>query len=161
MATYMGQNVGARKWERLNSGIFACSLLGLIYAVGSLLVILLTGNYMAMIFLDEKSLDLIPLVRQFLTTLAAFYFPLALVNIVRFSIQGMGFSPTATFAGVLEMAGRGITAYFVGIIGFNAACFASPAAWILADLFLIPAYFLCRRRLLKKYGSDPAQPVNS
>lgn len=161
MATYMGQNVGARKWERLNSGIFACSLLGLIYAVGSLLVILLTGNYMAMIFLDEKSLDLIPLVRQFLTTLAAFYFPLALVNIVRFSIQGMGFSPTATFAGVLEMVGRGVTAYFVGIIGFNAACFASPAAWILADLFLIPAYFLCRKRLLKKYGSEPTQPINA
>lgn len=161
MATYMGQNVGARKWERLNSGIFACSLLGLIYAVGSLLVILLTGNYMAMIFLDEKSLDLIPLVRQFLTTLAAFYFPLALVNIVRFSIQGMGFSPTATFAGVLEMVGRGVTAYFVSVIGFNAACFASPAAWILADLFLIPAYFLCRKRLLKKYGSEPTQPINA
>ena len=69
----------------------------------------------------------------------------------------MGFSPTATFAGVLEMVGRGAIAYFVGIFGFDAACFASPAAWILADCFLIPAYFLCRRRLLKKYGAETPQ----
>ena len=154
MATYMGQNVGARKWERLNKGLGACTLLGLIYSVGILGVILLTGNYLAMIFLDESSAALIPLVKQFLNTLAAFYFPLALVNIVRFSIQGMGFSPIATIAGVLEMIGRGATAYFVGIIGFSAACFASPAAWILADMFLIPAYFMCRKKLLAKYGNE-------
>ena len=157
MATYAGQNVGARKWDRLNKGMGSCVLLGLIYSVASFLFLLFTGDYLAMIFLDEKSAHLIPLVKQFLLILASFYFPLALVNIVRFTIQGMGFSPTATFAGVLEMVGRGTIAYFVGIFGFNAACFASPAAWILADCFLIPAYFLCRRRLLKKYGAETPQ----
>lgn len=157
MATYAGQNVGARKWDRLNKGMGSCVLLGLIYAVASFLFLLFTGDYLAMIFLDEKSAHLIPLVKQFLLILAAFYFPLALVNIVRFTIQGMGFSPTATFAGVLEMVGRGTIAYFVGVFGFDAACFASPAAWILADCFLIPAYFLCRRRLLKKYGAETPQ----
>ena len=157
MATYAGQNVGARKWDRLNKGMGSCVLLGLIYSVASFLFLLLTGDYLAMIFLDEKSAHLIPLVKQFLLILASFYFPLALVNIVRFTIQGMGFSPTATFAGVLEMVGRGTIAYFVGIFGFDAACFASPAAWILADCFLIPAYFLCRRRLLKKYGAETPQ----
>ncbi|MDE7278608.1 MAG: hypothetical protein K2N26_02650, partial [Oscillospiraceae bacterium] len=93
-------------------------------------------------------------VKQFLTILSAFYFPLALVNIVRFFIQGMGFSPTATFAGILEMAGRGFISHMVRIYGFIAVCFASPTAWILADLFLIPAYFICKKRLLKKYNAD-------
>lgn len=153
MATYAGQNVGARKLDRLNKGMGSCVILGLIYSAASFAVLLLTGNYLAMIFLDPESAHLIPLVRQFLFTLASFYFPLALVNIVRFTIQGMGFSPIATFAGVLEMIGRGAVAYFVGKIGFDAACFASPAAWVLADMFLIPAYFLCMRRLRKKYGS--------
>ena len=156
MATYAGQNVGARKLDRLNKGMGSCVILGLIYSAASFVLLLLTGNYLAMIFLDPESAHLIPLVRQFLLTLASFYFPLALVNIVRFTIQGMGFSPIATFAGVLEMIGRGVVAYFVGKIGFDAACFASPAAWILADMFLIPAYFLCMRRLRKKYGSGTA-----
>ena len=56
----------------------------------------------AMLFLDPGEEQLALLVRlttQYITTLAAFFFPLALVNIVRFSIQGMGFSQLAILAG--------------------------------------------------------------
>ena len=78
--------------------------------------------------------------------------PLALVNIVRFSIQGMGFSQLAILAGVLEMAARTVMGQvFVPLFGFTAACFASPVAWISADLFLIPAAILCIRHLRKLY----------
>lgn len=153
MATYAGQNVGSQKWERLNKGLGACVLLGLIYSAAAFLFLLVAGNNLAMIFLDEESKHLIPLVKQFLTVLSAFYFPLALVNIVRFFIQGMGFSPTATVAGFLEMIGRWFIAHMVTLYGFTAACFASPAAWILADAFLIPAYFICKRRLLRKHNA--------
>lgn len=76
-----------------------------------------------------------------------FYFPLSLVNIIRFLIQGMGFSPLATFAGLLEMVARGATSFLVPYFGFTAACFASPAAWIFADIFLIFAYLHCHRQL--------------
>ncbi len=154
MATYAGQNVGAQKWERLNKGMGACVVLGAVYAAAAFVFLFFAGSSLAMIFLDDDSRHLLPLVKQYLTILSAFYFPLALVNIVRFFIQGMGFSPTATFAGVLEMVGRGLIAYLVGIYGFPAACFASPAAWILADAFLIPAYFICKKRLMKKYNAN-------
>ena len=73
---------------------------------------------------------------------------LALVNIVRFLIQGMGFSGFAVFAGVFEMVARALVGLvFVPIFGFIAACFASPLAWIFADCFLIPAFFHCRKKL--------------
>lgn len=154
MATYAGQNVGAQKWDRLNKGIGSCIILGAIYSAFAFVVMFFFGGDLAMLFLDEKSHYLKPLIQEFINVLSAFYFPLALVNIVRFFIQGMGFPPIATFAGILEMFGRGIIAYFVGVFGFTAACFASPAAWILADAFLIPAYFVCKRKLLKKHGVE-------
>ena len=88
-----------------------------------------------------------PLVRQYLLIQTYFAVPLALVNILRFMIQGMGFSPIATLAGVLEMVGRGSMAYLTPLLGYMAACFAAPAAWLLADVFLITAYFLCCRHL--------------
>ena len=150
MATYAGQNVGAKKWDRLNKGLRDCVILGAVYSAVAFVILFFTGNILATLFLDDESRDLLPLVKQYLTVLSAFYFPLALVNIVRFFIQGMGFSPIATFAGLLEMAGRGGIAVLVGIYGFPAACFASPAAWVLADAFLIPAYFVCKKKLLKK-----------
>ena len=48
---------------------------------------------------------------------------------------------------VFVLTAAAAMALAVPAFGFSAACLASPAAWILADLFLFPAYFLCHRRL--------------
>ena len=147
MATYGGQNVGAQKWERLHQGTRACVLLGVIYSILSLGLVWFFGDFLAALFLDAEAMSLMPLVRQYLLIVTAFSVPLALVNILRFMIQGMGFSPIATLAGALEMIGRGAMAYLTPALGYMAACFASPVAWLLADVFLIAAYFLCCRHL--------------
>lgn len=147
MATYGGQNVGAHQWDRLHTGLKSCVFLGFAYSILALLLVFALGSLFISLFLDTASMSLLPLVRKYLLIQVAFYFPLALVNIVRFLIQGMGFPPIATLAGVLEMAARGAVSYAVPVFGFSAACFASPAAWILADLFLIPAYFYCHHQL--------------
>ena len=157
MATYCGQNVGACKLDRLGQGIRSCSLLGLIYALIAFGAMLLFAPQFAMFFLNPGESELVHLVSltsQYMVTLTAFFFPLALVNIVRFSIQGMGYSTFAILAGVLEMAARTVVGLcLVPLFGFTAACFASPAAWICADLFLIPASMACIARLRKLYPS--------
>ena len=98
---------------------------------------------------------LIDLAQQYMLVNVAFYPLLTLVNVVRFAIQSMGFSGFAIIAGVLEMIARslaGIT--LVPALGFLGVSLGAPLAWILADLFLIPAYFRCRRLL---YGR--ANPI--
>ena len=96
----------------------------------------------------------------FLMCNSAFYFPLALVSIFRFTIQGMGFSRLAILAGVCEMIGRTVVAFvFVPIFGYPAVCFASPVAWILADCFLVPAFFFCVRSLEKRAALEDRQAV--
>lgn len=147
MATYGGQNVGARAWKRLHQGLLSCVMLGAIYSVVCLGALQFLADPLNMLFLDADSASLLPLARQYLITGALFYLPLSLVNIIRFLIQGMGFSPLATFAGLLEMVARGATSFLVPYFGFTAACFASPAAWIFADIFLIFAYLHCHKHL--------------
>ena len=156
MATYGGQHVGAGKLERLNQGLRSCVLLGLGYSAIALAVSLLFADPLNMLFLDSESAALLPLARQHLLANVAFYFPLALVNIFRFLIQGMGFPPLATLAGLFEMAARGGLAMLVPMFGYTAACFASPAAWVLADLFLVPAYFHCFKKLKLRHQPTPA-----
>ena len=79
---------------------------------------------------------------------SACYIFLALVNIVRFLIQGMGYSILAILAGVFEMIARGFSgAVLVPRFGYIAACMASPLAWIMADIFLIIAYVVIMRKL--------------
>ncbi len=153
MATFSGQNIGAGKLDRVKKGLGSCSLLGVCWAVLGLGIVLLFGENLIMLFMDKENTAsaedikaIIRLGRQFLITNAAFYIPLAFVNIVRFLIQGMGFSQIALFAGVFELFARGFVALFtVPLIGFTGVCFANPSAWVLADAFLFPAYFMCCR----------------
>ena len=162
MATYCGQNVGACQLDRLGKGVRSCSAMGLIYAIVGFLAMLAFAPQCSMLFLDpnEPELELlVDLTSQYILTNCAFFFPLALVNIVRLSIQGMGYSAFAILAGVLEMAARTVVgSLLVPRFGYTAACFASPAAWVCADLFLVPACALCIRRLRKLYPAPPAQP---
>ena len=77
------------------------------------------------------------------------------VNVVRFTIQGMGFSTFAILAGVCEMAARSLVGFcLVPVFGFLPACFASPLAWIFADAFLLPAFFHCMKKLRKLFGEN-------
>lgn len=151
MVTYAGQNLGAGKLKRVDRGIFACSSLALIYSLIAFVVMYAAGGQLSLIFVDQEEVALIGLMVRFMRLNTWFYFPLALVNIVRFTIQGLGFGKLAMIAGVCEMVARSVVGfYFVPIFGYTAACLASPIAWILADMFLIPAYFLCMRHLRKK-----------
>lgn len=151
MATYSGQNRGAGKLDRVTEGIKACSLIAVIYSVISCAVLIIFGEKLSLLFVDGKEIDIIKNSAVLLKWVSIFYFPLALVNIIRFSIQGLGFGTLAIFAGVFEMIARGIVGFvFVPKFGYIAACFASPVAWIMADMFLIPAYFYVIRTLKKE-----------
>lgn len=148
MATFGGQNVGAGRLDRLGRGLRSAVILGAIYSALILVVLIFFGRDLILLFVSAKEAAVIAQAKQFLVTNAAFYLMLALVNIVRFLIQGMGFSGFAVFAGVFEMVARTLVGLvFVPIFGFTAACSANPLAWIFADCFLIPAFFHCRKKL--------------
>ena len=152
MATYAGQNIGARKLDRIHQGLKAVSIVGCIYCVLAFLVILFFGKGIVSLFVDADDPAIIAEVlskaHQFLIVNSALYIPLLFVNIVRFTIQGVGFTTVAMTAGVMELIGRaGVAMLLVPVFGFDAAVWANPAAWVLADCFLFPCYFTVMRWL--------------
>ena len=150
MATYGGQNVGAKKLNRLSQGLKSCSILGIGYAILAFIVLYFTGGTLAGFFVEGAVEEVINNARTFLIFNSATYILLAFVNIVRFLIQGMGYSKFAIFAGVCEMVARTLVALvFVPIWGFKGACLASPVAWLFADAFLFPAYFYVLKKTKK------------
>ena len=152
MSTYGGQNIGARRGDRIFPGLRAGMIIGSVYSILALVVILLFGRPLVQLFVDGSETVIIDQAYQFMVIQVAFFIPLAGVNVIRLLIQGMGYSKLAVFAGVFEMIARGSFGLFlVPVFGFNMACFASPAAWILADGFLIPAYLKVMRHV-KEFG---------
>ena len=121
MATYGGQNLGAKKLDRLSGGLKAAGILGIGYSILAFVVLWLCGNQLAMFFVESAQAEVIANVRLFLVCNSAFYIPLAFVNIVRFLIQGMGYSKFAILAGVFEMAARTLVGFvFVPMFGYPA-----------------------------------------
>ena len=154
MATYAGQNVGAGKLDRVGKGLKSASFIGGIYAIIAFFVLSLFGRQIALLFVSADEIAILDHVKQFLVFNTAFYIPLCLVNTVRFCIQGMGYSRLAILAGVCEMVGRIIASLvLVPLIGFVGICLASPIAWIMADLFLVPAYCHTINRMKKILAS--------
>ena len=149
MATYAGQNTGARRLDRVRQGLRAASWIGMVYCVIAFGVVLLFGDKMLGLFIDGgENAVVMDLAFRYLKINAAFYIPLLFVNILRLCIQGMGFTRVAMFAGLSEMVARSAVAlWVVPAVGFTGACFANPAAWIMADLFLFPCYLHLMRSL--------------
>lgn len=153
MATYAGQNIGAGKPDRVTKGMLSCSLMGLIYSTAACVVLVIFGKELASIFIDKSEAsngEILQNARLMLVWLSSFYFPLSLVNIIRFTIQGLGYSELAILSGVCEMAARALVGFvFVPMWGFIAVCTASPMAWIFADTFLITAYIFIIKKIKK------------
>ena len=144
MATYCGQNVGAGKLERVKEGVIVATIIGIIYSAIIFVLMIFIGGELPKFFIDATKTDVIEKARIFLLWNSGFYFALIFVNVWRNSIQGMGFPMFAILSGVCEMFARGFIGFVaVPHLGFVAACMASPLAWIVADMFLIPGFLYC------------------
>ena len=155
MTTYVGQNMGIGDHKRIKKGVLTAMAIGTVYSVIALGVLFFFGKPLATLFIDSGETAILGNVHTYIIIQGIFYVALSAVNIFRPSIQAMGYSPLAILAGVLEMIAR----TFVGFVlvpkfGFIIACFASPLAWVLADLFLVPTLFVCCNRLKKNFKND-------
>lgn len=153
MATYAGQNVGAKNIPRVKKGVWTAQLLGTIYAVFIFIVLYFAGRYILRLFTSTDIV--IEQAMMFLLANGISYTLLAAVNIFRFAIQGMGFSTFAIYSGVMEMIARILVAFtFVPMIGFSGAIWASPVAWLFAVIFLVPGLYYCCRKLDVKFSGE-------
>ena len=155
MASYCGQNMGAGRLDRIKNGVKDAALCGFAVSVVLFGVVFFGGRRLAMLFLDEPNQKMLDYSFRFLIASSSSYILLTLVNVVRFAIQGMGFSVFAVIAGVLEMIARGLAGTaVVAAIGFTGICMANVMAWLFADCFLIPAFFHCIRVTQRRTGGS-------
>ena len=156
MATYCGQNRGAREFERIRSGIRTSVVVSMIYCVVSAVLIIVLGGWMALLFLDASETEVMAQVKEYLRLNAYFYPTLGLLFILRNGLQGMSYSFLPMMAGVTELIARVLVCVaFVPDFGYTAACMASPVAWIFADTLLVTVYFV-KMKSLKVQLAQPA-----
>ena len=152
MTVYCGQNLGAGKIDRIKKGVNRGIVLATCYTVIGFCVARFLGPYISLLFIDGGEASIIALAQQYINAGSYFYFILSLLFLFRNSIQGLGYSSVAMFAGFFELVARAIMGFgFVNTLGYDAACIANPVAWIAADVFLIPAFFVVIKKIERRY----------
>lgn len=151
MATYCGQNLGARRMDRVTKGVKDAIRLMLIYFVFTFALIYPFADWMMRLFVDSGEAEVVGRAAQFMRIANYFYPALGLLTILRYSIQGLGFSNLSMLSGVMEMIARcGVSLWLVPALAWTGVCLGDPVAWIMADLFLIPAFLWVQQRLRKQ-----------
>lgn len=162
MATYTGQNYGAGKPKRIWQGIKASGLMMIIYAAFAFSVLMLASEKLTLMFVDPSETEVISKAVLYMHVSCSFFPILGILCILRYTIQGAGFTNLAMLSGVSEMIARTLVSiYAVPAYGFTAVSFGDATAWVAADLFLIPAFIYVYKKI-QKIKSVTVQPeINS
>ena len=151
MATYCGQNLGAKKMERISQGVRAAIKMMLIFFVFSFIVITPFADDMMTLFVDKGEAEVVTYAAEFMRIACYFYPCLGLLTIFRYSIQGLGYSNLSMMSGVMEMIARcGVSLWLVPAFMWTGVCYGDPVAWVMADIFLLPAFWWLFKHLKKR-----------
>ena len=154
IATFASQNYGARRIDRVRTGMRQIMMACAGYSLIALLIAQLWGMEFAKIFLNNSETEIHGLVQTYFSINSFFYIPLSLIYVYRNALQGLGYANAAMGSGILEMIGRaGVSVLLVGTFGFTAACFSNPAAWTMAGLFVLPMYGWVSKKLQRSLQS--------
>lgn len=149
MATYVGQNHGARRTDRIQQGIKDGCTIQLTYCVAAWVVIFFVKPYAVGLVLGDADPAVTAGAIQYLAIMSMLFCFHGLLMIFRNTLQGLGYSVQAIISGVGELIGRslgGLLAVKTGL-GYVGICLSNPFAWGLAMLYCM---FMVRRMLKRE-----------
>lgn len=149
MATYVGQNHGAHRTDRIKQGIQDGCTIQLTYCVAAWVVIFFVKPYAVGLVLGDADPAVTAGAIQYLAIMSLLFCFHGLLMIFRNTLQGLGYSVQAIISGVGELIGRslgGLLAVKTGL-GYVGICLSNPFAWGLAMLYCM---FMVRRMLKRE-----------
>lgn len=133
MATYAAQNMGAGEYQRIKDGVKKGLAMALAYSFVLGLTMILTGRFLTQIFVGNGP-DAQPIIEQAMTFFwinGLLYWAVAILFILRYTLQGIGQTLAPTLGGVFELFMRSFAGVILGAaFGFAGAVWANPLAWL-------------------------------
>lgn len=139
--TFVGQNYGAKNYRRITDSVRNIFILDLLVSVAMSTTLYFIGPPMVRLFMTENNDAIMSAAKEYILATAQCYSMVAILFVLRNTLQGLGFTYSNMIAGAGEFFGRIAVAFvFTPLIGFKAVCYAAPAAWLLADIPLAIIY---------------------
>lgn len=147
IATFVGQNRGAGRMDRVKTGVKYTQVMILIWSVVTMALVFFFGKYMMLLFVSASETEVIDAAVIYFRTVFWCYPFLGSIFLYRNTLQGMGYGLVPMLGGVFELAARSVIVMIVaGRTSFAGVCFSDPAAWIAALIPLVPYYIYTMRK---------------
>ena len=151
MATFVAQNYGAKKYDRIWRGVRDCIKLSLTFAISVGIILNLFSPIFIRAFVGVGHEEVVELGAIYFITNGTMYSLLSLLFIYRYTLQGVGKTFTPTVAGIMELCMRAFAAVVLSnLYGYTGATMANPLAWLGSLIPLIIAYYLFKNKFLEE-----------
>lgn len=163
MQVWTGQNIGARKYDRIKQGYNASAKVIIAYTILSAAVMLLFGRQLVGIFTSDKSVgsEFIQIGTQYLAVACTGLFSVGFLFLSRSTLVGAGDANAALVTTILELGGRLVTAYALSaLFGYVGFFFAAPVGYTFGAIFATVRYLRGKWRtksLVKPSAEDPIE----
>lgn len=151
-STYIAQNYGAGKGERIKQGIKKAVIASGIFCVCISVIVCVFARPLMMIFIDPSESEIIDIGVVYLRIEGTFYIGIGMLFLLYGFYRGVSRPAMSLVLTVISLGSRVAIAYaFAGILGVNIIWAAVPIGWILADVAGILYYRKYRRIILSDY----------
>ena len=143
LSTYTGQNIGAKKGDRVKQGFRSGMIMMVIYAAVMILVMMLFSDVFVKIFIDSSETEIIRFGSTAMKILSAFYLPLGAIYVGRGILNGAGDAKFPLISGIAEMTGRVVFPAFLCSLPFLGAWglwAATGVTWTIVGVTAIARY---------------------
>lgn len=138
LATYCGQNLGAKEYDRIKKGIRDSILVSLGWCIIVLLIVFTLSPKLIQLVTASSEPEILSNATLYLKINAIFYFLPAIICILRNSMQGFGDSKTPLISSIIEFAGKVLIAYLlVPYIGYLGVIVSEPIVWAIMVIPLL------------------------
>ena len=146
-ATFVSQNFGAGRIDRIREGIKKSSMISLIWSLLFLVMILTLANPLIRALAGTDDPVIMSNAMMNLHINMIFFFPLGILLIIRMTLQGINHKTIPLISSTMELIIKVLASFvFVPLWGYVGASIAEPFSWLVCMLFLLFSYI----RILKK-----------
>ena len=158
MTTYVGQNLGAGKIQRIKDGLKSGTLMALFTSFVITFVMFTFGRPLLSLFVSGDPLETAQVLKisyDYLRVMASFLWVLYLLYVYRSTLQGLGNTVIPLISGFVELACR-VSLVFVlpKLFGMTGIYFLESFAWTGATILLM---FSCFKEVKKLKEDEVSQ----
>ena len=152
-STFIAQNFGAKKYQRIEKGVKSAFLTTVIFSAIISVLVFVFAEPLMLIFIQSSETEIIQIGVEYLRIEGAFYVGIGILFLLYGYYRAIRMPGMSVILTILSLGLRVVLSYWLASIpsiGVKGIWWSIPIGWIVADIVGIAYYRIKRRRLLTK-----------